>query len=419
MENKPGIPAKGLEAKSMEKGPAKARARRRNGQGSVSRKPNSKGYYTLTICRDYRKKVLYFHSQREAEAERKRLANQEHVNLGPDQPLASFLGAWLASVRGTVKPSTYTRYEQGVKNQLIPWLGHHRLTKLTRQQVQAALYDMTDPKAAKAIGRKPVSEGTANSSRILLGTALESAVLDRVLTYNVARECKPLSCDRRESYIMPEPERERFFAAAETDPLGPAYIVGGGIGLREGELLGLTWQDIDQENRVLYVKKQRHMRDPNQRASTKRKASVRIEPIVPRQFAALERQHALQASAKLKAGELWGISQTTRRGKGEAAPVTVDYVFTTANGTPYTVRNFYSEYQKFLLRNRISPVRENGQPVMTFHDLRANLGTALAPVTDLKTSSEILGHADPRTTQRFYTTTNLERKRAALEAVNR
>jgi integrase len=404
----------------MEKRTKATRARRRNGQGSVSRKPNGKGYYTLTISQNYVKKVFYFHTQREAEAERKRLANDEHPNLGPDRPLAAFLQAWLASVRGTIKPSTFTRYEAGVRNQLIPWLGHHRLTKLTRQHVQAALYDMTDPQAAKRIGRKPVSEGTANSSRTLLGTALESARLDRMVTFNVAMECKPLSFDRREAYIMSDAERERFFAVAETDPLGPAYIVGGGIGLRERELLGLAWPDINEADRVLYIKKQRHQHDPNQRASTKRKSSVRVEPIPPRQLAALERQHALQAQAKLKAGKLWGISQTARRGKvTDAAPVTVDYVFTTANGTPYTVRNFYSEFQKFLLRNRISPVRENGRPTMTFHDLRANLGTVLAPVTDLKTSSEILGHADPRTTQRFYTTTNLERKRAALEAVNR
>ncbi len=88
----------GLQAIAAMAATRTTRARRRNGQGSVSRKHHAKGYYTLTITRDYRKKVFYFHSQREAKAKRKELANQEHVNLGRE--MTEFKDLALRAERG-------------------------------------------------------------------------------------------------------------------------------------------------------------------------------------------------------------------------------------------------------------------------------------------------------------------------------
>jgi integrase len=360
------------------------RTRKRNGQGSVSRKPNGKGYYTLTISRDYRKKVLYFHTQREAEAKRKELVNQEQVNLGPEMTVRDALNAWLKEIEGTIKPSTLTSYRIHVAQHLIPSLGHVRLSKLETGQVHSMMMEAT--KGSR--NHKGVSNRTANHLRTILGTALNFAMARRWLNWNPAMLTRPLSVEHFEGHAMTLGEREQFETALKGYRHEVAFLLALGYGLRQGELLGLTWGDIDLDGGWLTVRKSMHK---GQRGETKTKGSRRRLPLVLN-FPALLREHR--------------SAQTVTALDGSSL------VFATASGSPFSGRNITRDFKKVLKRA--------GLPAsIRFHDLRHATASFLeAKGVPAVVAQAILGHSDIRTTLQVYTHTQDDEIRAALEAIN-
>lgn len=359
--------------------------RKRNGQGSVSRKPNGKGYYTLTISRDYRKKVLYFHTQREAEAKRKELVNQEHINFGPEMSVRDVLTLWLKEVEGTIKPSTLDSYRIASTQHLIPSLGHVRLTRVEPGQIHLMMVAAT--KGTR--NHKGLSNRTANHLRTVLGTALNFAMARRWLNWNPAMLTRPLSVAHFEAHAMTEAERWRFDTVLKGDRHEVALTLALGYGLREGELLGLTWGDIDLDGGWLTVRKSMHK---GQRGETKTVTSRRRLPLVLN-FPSLLRAHR--------------TTQTfaTLDGSG--------FVFATSNGTPFTARNMTRDFKKVL---KLAGLPQS----IRFHDLRHATASFLeAKGVPAVVAQAILGHSDIRTTLQVYTHAQDGEIRAALEAVNR
>jgi integrase len=357
--------------------------RRRNGQGSVSSKPNGKGYYTLTITRNYRKKVMYFRTQREAEAKRKELVNQPLVNLGPEMSVGDALTLWLKEAYGTIKPSTLASYQGLTRTHLMPELGHIKLAKLDPSQIHAMMVDATKGTRKHA----GVSNRTANHLRTVLGTALNFAMARRWVMWNPAMVTRPLTVEHFEAYAMTERERERFEKAIEGHRLEALYLMALGMGLREGELLALTRGDLDFAALTLTVRK--NLRDGT-RADPKTKHSRRVLPLIPFFVGRLDAHLARQ-----KVTSLDGL------------------LFATSNGTPFTARNLIRDFKKVLVKAGLPQV-------IRFHDLRHATASFLAAKgVEPAVAQAILGHSDIRTTLQVYTHTTEARMREGLQAINR
>lgn len=98
---------------------------------------------------------------------------------------------------------------------------------------------------------------------------------------------------------------------AEVDPIGPLVVVGLMLGLRPGELCGLRWRDVDLDGGTLHVRQSRKReRGPDGRdvlsfgepkTAKSRRSLTMPAPVV----AALQRQRALQARARLVVGAAW------------------------------------------------------------------------------------------------------------------
>jgi integrase len=158
--------------------------------------------------------------------------------------LAAYLGDWLAEARTSVRPSTFRRYEQIARNQLIPQLGRIALPDLKPADVEA----MTRRLLEKASPR------SAAHARAVLRTALSRALRHQLVHRNVAALAAPPRVEHREveSY---DPEQVRaFLAGIRGDPLEAVYVLAIATGLRQGELLGLQWSDVDLDQRVLTVR---------------------------------------------------------------------------------------------------------------------------------------------------------------------
>jgi integrase len=164
-----------------------------------------------------------------------------------DRPLtlAAFLDGWLADVvRLSVRPKTYVSYRSIVRLHLAPGLGEIPLTELRPGEVQAYL----NAKAASGLAPRTVAY-----HRNVLRQALGHAERTELVGRNVARLALPPRIPRREIRPLSPEEARTFLAAIRGDRFEALYLLALGCGLRQGEILGLRWSDVDLDEGTIRV----------------------------------------------------------------------------------------------------------------------------------------------------------------------
>src|ERR687890_1171975 len=137
---------------------------------------------------------------------------------------------------GKMAHSTYVRTEGIVNNHLKPALGHRKLKDLTRVEVRR-LYNEKS---------KTLSARSVDYIHATLQMSLSQAVRDDLIPRNVAvgeRTCS--SRNRKEAKALSPAQVKALLVAARGTRNEALYVVAVHTGLRQGELLGLKWTDID------------------------------------------------------------------------------------------------------------------------------------------------------------------------------
>jgi integrase len=182
---------------------------------------------------------------------------------------------------------------------------------------------------------------------------------------------EPPQASHRELRPLTREQMLALLAGVEGDRLAALYIAACGLGLRQGELLGLRWKDLNLERGELTVH-QTLQRGSRTLAPPKTERSERTLRLPQRVATALARHRAEQS----------------------IVPVS-GLVFTTAHGTPLDSRNVTRYFQGHLSRL--------GLPHYRLHDLRHTFATLmLEDGEDLATVSRALGHASIATTADVY-----------------
>ena len=158
---------------------------------------------------------------------------------------------WIIGLRTALgpgaRPTTYAKYETITRLYLKPGLGRHRLDRLSVAVVQSWLN-----------GRLAAGDSIAkvHVMRTVLGSALTRAMREELVSRNVARlvSLPPERPARQQPWSASE--ALAFLQAARGDPLYPAFVLLLIYGLRRGEVLGLSWRDVDLEHRVLRIHQQ-------------------------------------------------------------------------------------------------------------------------------------------------------------------
>lgn len=169
----------------------------------------------------------------------------EHITLG------EYLDVWLKSIAGTV--STGTLYGYGsVCGKIKRYIGHLILQELRPRDVETLI--------AKLYA-EGISRSTLQGYKTILSTALKYAIYPaELISSNPAYGVKvprnaPTGLVKRE-IITPD----KFKEVMEIYPLGHAYHIPLYIayytGMRISEIIGLEWQDIDLEQRIIHLTKQ-------------------------------------------------------------------------------------------------------------------------------------------------------------------
>jgi integrase len=332
--------------------------------------------------------------------------------------LSEHMRYWLAEVvQPNLAPLTYQTYETFTRLHIEPHLGRKRLDRLQQREVQAWINTLArtcqccaqgkdarrqpDKRRCCAIGRcchTTMSPRTLSDIRGCLRAALAHAVTEEIVSRNVAAAVKlpkvRSRAHRRQAWTSEEARVFLESARTDHDPLYAAYVLILVLGLRKGEVLGLTWDHVDLDHADLRValQLQRVSRQLLHR-ETKTEGSTAALPLPEICLTALRLRRADQDHARAAAGAAWHDDKL---------------VFTTRYGTPIEPRNFNRSWD--------ARCTKAGVRKITVHDGRRSCGTLLADLdVHPRVAMQILRHAQFALTMEIYTLASPEATKDALK----
>lgn len=359
---------------------AEPKARRRGpGEGSITQRADGRWVGRLNMgFVDGRRKAKSYYGvtfdevrQRLTEALAARDKGQDPVS--ERGTLQAFLLQWLEdSVRPSLRWKTYQSYSYVARVHIIPHLGTRPLAKLEPSDIRGWM---------RLLGAG-LSSRTVGYCRSVLRIALNAAIDDEVLHRNVAARVKPPKVERREIEPLTPGQARAFLDALAGHRLEALFSVALACGLREGEALGLAWEDIDFERRTITVRRQlQRVEDGSlQRVAPKTEKSRRTI-VMPRIVVERLRAHRDRQSFERSAGsDGWQDS---------------GLVFTSKYGSAIHPENLGRTMAPFL--------EKAGCPPQRFHDLRHACASLLfAQGLSAKAVMETLGHSQISTTADLY-----------------
>ena len=347
------------------------RKSRGNGDGDVYARKNKngktigyRGTYWVQTANGPKRRYVSGKTKAEARAALNKAKADRDGGLVYDAgklTVGEYLNRWLTdSVKDTVRRSTFVRYESIARNHLSPTLGRIKLKNLNPAQVRGLYREKL----------QSLSPRSVNYIHVTLHKALAQAVMDGLIPRNVTDAVKAPQALRKQIKPMTPVEVMKFLSAASGDRLEALYVLAVHTGLRQGELLGLKWGDVNLETRTLSVK--RSLDTDGTFNSPKRNKSRRTVKLTVQAVEALKSHRVAQNEERLLLGSLWEDH---------------GLIFPNKVGKPMDADNLYHRSFKPLLKSV-------GLSGFTFHSLRHTCATLLLSKNiNPKIAQEMLGHA--------------------------
>ncbi len=303
-----------------------------------------------------------------------------------------WLDAWLTNyIQPTSKPRTRVRYEEIIRRHLIPSLGKYPLSQLSAYTLQCYIAELLQSGNLKT--EEGLSPNSVNGIITIIQNSLKTAyTLDLIPEYFGDKLKRPKAREKQvECFSMSEQKTIEQAALADKRRKMFGVVLCLYTGLRIGELLALTWSDIDLSagtiavNRSCYDGTDQDGKFCRFTDTPKTASSKRVIPI-PRQMLAVLRQRKKNSNS--------------------------NYVVADENGHPVLVRSYQRSFE--LLLKKLGIKRKG------FHSLRHTFATrALECGMDVKTLSEILGHKNPTVTLNRYVHSMFEHKKDMMNKVGK
>jgi integrase len=230
-----------------------------------------------------------------------------------------------------------------------------------------------------------------------LHKALKHAVNDGLIPRNVTEAVAAPRQIRKEIQALPPEQARAFLQAAKSDRLEALYLLAIHTGLRQGELLGLRWSDVDLDQGTLQVRRIRSTAKGAPTFTTPKNNKSRNVRLTAQAVQTLRDHRKRQIEERLKYVGLW---QET------------GLVFTSTVGTPLNRHNVFRRSFKPLLRRA-------GLPDIPFHALRHSFATLMLFSREHpKVVQEMLGHSRINTTLDFYSHVLPDMQREAVDRLD-
>lgn len=285
--------------------------------------------------------------------------------------VGQWLDKWMEEFSGDLKPLTVVSYQNQIRTNLKPYIGGLKLAALdalTIQKLYNSLHTGTNE-------RTPLSAKSIKNVHGVLHKAMSKAVALGYIKHNPTSDCELPRVEKPEIKPLTDDNLTRFLAAIKGTKFERYYLVDIFTGMRESELLGLSWDNVDFRNQTILVERQLQREYVKGGgyifAPLKNDKRRRIAPAAS-VFQILREQKRKQAEWKLRAGDLWDNPD--------------NLVFTNEAGGHLTQFTVYKHFKRL--------VTEIGLPDTRLHDLRHSYAVlSLQNGDDIKTVQENLGHA--------------------------
>ena len=365
--------------------------RRGSGEGSIYKR--RQGGWAGAVSLDGRRRRAVYGATRE-EVRRKINVILKELDTGTysdarGRRIGEFLDQWLEEVvKPNVRRWTYVGYEVNVRLHIKPALGQLRLDQLTPLDVQRWM----NLKVQEGLSPK-----TVRHLRATLRAALNQAIRWGMLGRNVAMLVDPPKARRYEIRPLNPEEARRFLAHIKGDRLEALYTVALALGLRQGEALGLRWQDVDLERGEVRVVNQLQRVGGNLTLVDLKTDQSRRMLVVPASTLMRLKEHAeRQNEERQNLGQNWCES---------------GLVFTRPDGRPLEATTVSRAFHRLL--------DEVGLPQRRFHDLRHSCATLLlVQGVSPRVVMEVLGHSEVGMTLNTYSHVIPQLRREAADRMD-
>lgn len=353
--------------------------KRGNGEGSIYRRQSGTwaAQYTVWTAKGRKRKTVSGKTRAEvsrklteAMGDRDRGLVYEAGNL----TVGEYIMRWLEdSVKGTVRDSTYERYEYAIRPHIKPALGALKLKSLTPAHVRGFYREKLNAGLAPA---------TVHKLHVVLHKALEQAVSDGLIPRNATQGIKLPRISSETVEPLSAEEANRLIEAASGDRLEAVYVLAIHAGLRIGELLALGWEDVDLEQGTLKVRRTLTHAGGEWRVGETKSGKGRKVRLTRSAAESLRVHHKRQLEERMRLAGLWDEN---------------DLVFPNEVGGILNPSNFRNRSFKRIKERADIPSDTR------FHDLRHTCATLLlGEGVNPKVVSEQLGHASIRITLDTY-----------------
>lgn len=371
---------------------------RGKGEGSIT---ESNGMYQARITIGYdengkqKRQAKYFKTKREAKEwlTEVKSAQDKGVYIEPNKmTLSEWIDIWLTEYKKrTVKPTTYSKLYQVLDRHVKPTLGNCKLKDLRVEMVQKLINELYDQGLSIGMIKRIVYSA-------LFG-ALQQAVDNGLIIKNVSAKVIFPKEQKKEMRVLSREEQAKFEAVAKNTLIGRAYLLALYTGLRIGELLALTWDDVNFDDGMLSVNKTLiEYRAPNaddtgtgykvirEVGTPKTESSIRDIPLIPYVLDMLKRE------------------------KENAMPNEKNLMFPNTNGSYMLFQTARNRFRIILKEADISDAKE-----LHPHSLRHSFATlGLEQGIELKVMQELLGHSTISMTADLYTHVLPDKKKSSI-----
>lgn len=345
-----------------------------NGSGTIRKRADGRweGKYTLGYDPKTGKlirKSVYGKTQKEVRLALSKIVSEMDSGTYAEpskMKVSQWLDEWLASYTMNIKPATRSAYEEHIRVHIKPSLGDIPLKQLSTRDIQQLYTNL--------LKERELSPKTVRNIHGVLHRTLEQAKLLGYIRVNPADAAVTPRVEKKQVETLDAEDIGKFLAAIRGTKYEYPLFVAVFTGLRQGELLGLTWDCVDFEHGMLLINKQ-HNRvkgDTEFRFASLKNDKARVLTVADEVIDVLKLQKQRQESWAAALGNGWENPD--------------NLVFTTEFGRYINNKILYQNFKRI--------AKKLGKPDLRFHDLRHTYAVnSLRAGDDIKTVQENLGHA--------------------------